>query len=236
MRFSAVVGGVTFLFLPVSGHGQIPGGFEPAGAGIPLYRPSGSIAAVARATPDWVPVPTDAQDLLGAYRFLPPGATDETAGQVFELLEAEVGGSVSDSTGHFVAVPWTVGCGCAEEGWDEPGWVTPGDTVVFLLNKTRRRVPWTGPPVFDVLGWHQPYPVGAFIPFWRRTREEPGSWLSAPEFYELLTVLPSQASFQLDPMSAREGVRRWLELNPGLEDAFPIPTILRELERLLEGQ
>jgi len=163
-------------------------------------------------------------------------ATDETTGQVFELLEAKVGGLVSDSTGHFVAVPWTVGCGCAEEGWDEPVWVTPGETVVFLLTKTRRRAPWTGPPVFDVLGWHQPYPVGAFIPFWRRTREEPGRWLSVPEFYELLKALPSEVSFQLDPMAAREGVRRWLELNPGLEDAFPIPTILRELGRLLDGQ
>jgi hypothetical protein len=170
--------------------------------------------------------------MLGDYRFLPPYATDDTEGQVFELLEAEAGREVADSAGQFVAVPWTVGCGCAEEGWGEPVWVTPGDTVVFLLTRTRARAPWSGPPVFDVLGWHQPYPVGEFIPYWRWTREEPETWLSIRQFFELLTILPSEAAFQLDPMASREAVIGWLEGNAELEKSFPIPTILWELGRL----
>jgi hypothetical protein len=194
------------------------------------------VAAIARATGDWVKIPTDPHDLLGAYHFLPPHATDDTEGQVFKLLESEVGGVVADSSGHFVAVPWTVGCGCAEEGWDEPVWVTPGDTVVFLLTRTRARVPWSGPPVFDVLGWHQPYPVGEFIPYWRWTREEPETWLSIRKFFELLTVLPSETAFLLDPRASREAVGKWLDANPGLEGSFPVPTILWELGRLTEGR
>jgi hypothetical protein len=191
---------------------------------------------MARATADWVPVPTDPHDLLGAYQFLPPYATDDTEGQVFELLEVEADRPVADSSGRFVAVPWTVGCGCAEEGWDEPVWVSPGDTVAFLLVMTRKRVPWQGPPVFDVLGWHQPYPVGEFIPYWRGTREEPERWLSVGEFFGLLKVLPAETAFQLDPASSLMAVRGWLEENPHLEEAFPIPTMLRESARLSEGR
>jgi hypothetical protein len=183
-----------------------------------------------------MPVPTDPHDLLGAYRFLPTYATDDTEGQVFQLLEVEDGRTVSDATGQFVAVPWTVGCGCAEEGWDGVDWVAPGDTVVFLLTGTRARMPWSGPPVFDVLGWHQPYPVGEFIPYWRWTREEPETWLSVQQFFGLLSVLPTEASFLLDPTASRRAVERWLEDNPGLEESFPIPTILWELDRLAEGR
>jgi hypothetical protein len=174
--------------------------------------------------------------MLGAYQFLPYYATDDTEGQLFELLEVEAAGEVADSRGRFVAVPWTVGCGCAEEGWDEPVWVNPGDTVVFLLTKSRARVPWNGPPVFDVLGWHQPYPVGDFIPFWRLTREEPESWLTVQQYFGLLTVLPFEAAFRLDPMASREAVEGWLEDNPGLENAFPIPAIRWELGRLTDGR
>ncbi len=221
---------------PVSAQSQAAEGFEPAGAGLPLYRPAGAAAVVAVATPRWAPVPTDSHDLLGAYRFLPPYATDDTRGQVFRVLEAETGTSVSDSLGMFVAVPWTVGCGCAEEGWDRPDWVPPGDTVVFLLTKTRSHEPRTGPPVFDVLGWHQPYPVGDFIPYWRWSREEPERWLSVMEFFGLLGALPTEAAYRLDPGSSLVAVRGWLEGSPGSETSFPVPTILRELNRVIDGR
>jgi hypothetical protein len=104
--------------------------------------------------------------------------------------------------------------------------------VTFLLSRTRESEPWNGPPVFDVLGWHQPYPVGEFIPYWRFYREEPAVWLDVQEFYELLKVLPSEVAFQLDPGSSLEAVNEWLGQNPGRTEAFPIPTILRELGRL----
>ncbi len=228
--FVALAG--VFLAPPAGAWSQAVGEHDPAGAGLPLFRPAGSVAVMARATDLWWAVPTDPHDLLGPYQFLPPYATDDTEGQVFELLDSEPGSNVTDSTGRFVVVPWTVGCGCADEGWDQPDWVPPGDTVIFLLSKTRKRVPWSGPPVFDVLGWHQPYPVGEFIPYWRWYREEPKRWLTTAEFFGLLKVLPDESAFRLDPGSSLREVQGWLDQDPDRELAFPMPSILRELKRV----
>jgi hypothetical protein len=207
--------------------------FDPAGAGLPLFRPAGGTPVKAIAQEEWLTVPTDAHDMLGDYRFLPHYATEDTRGQVFEVVRIEDGYSLVEPGDRFVGVPWTVGCGCADEGWDQPGWVSPGDTVVFLLTPTRARVPWAGPPVFDVLGWHQPYPSGDFVRYWRHTRLEPPEWLSTDEFFDLLTRLPGESAFRLDPSTSKRAVDGWLQDNPDREEAFPMPTILWELERLL---
>jgi hypothetical protein len=236
MRWSEMVhpgrwGWIACLLLawPTPFLGQTTGSIDPAGAGLPLYRPSGSVAVLAVATEDWAPVPTDPHDLLGDFAFLPPYATDDTEGQVFSLLLAEAGRTVADANDRFVAVPWTVGCGCAEEGWDQPDWVEPGDTVAFLLSVTRQRVPWDGPPVYDVLGWHQPYPSGDFIPYWRIGREEPKDWLSPLEFFGLLEVLPFREAFELDPKTSLRAVRKWVSSSPERARAYPVSTILQTL-------
>jgi len=223
----------SLVMVPLGAQAQSAESFHPAGAGLPLFRPPGAVAVIAQATARWVAVPTDPYNLLGDYQFLPSYATDDTEGQLFEILESEPGWEALDSVGLFVAVPWTVGCGCAEEGWDEPTWVPPGDTVVFILSETRRGTSWEGPPVFDVLGWHQPYPVAEFVPYWRWTREEPEVWLSVSEFYGLLQALPAELAFRLDPASSLRAVKGWLEENPGKVVAFPIPTMLWELDRLI---
>lgn len=198
-----------------------------------MFREPGTVAVLARATDRWSGVPTDAHDLLGDYRFLPPYATQDTRGQVFELLEAEEGRSPVDGEGRFVVVPWTLGCGCADEGWDQPDWVPPGDTVAFLLARTRERMPssWTGPPVYDVRGWHQPYPTGDFIPYWRTTRERNLDWLTAREFFELLQVLPTEHAFRLDPAESFRPLLGWFHGRPHRKGAFPVSTILSEWEK-----
>lgn len=219
---------------PFPAVGQTRAGFDPAGAGLPLYRDAEAIAVLAVATSRWTMVPTDAHDMLGNYQFLPPYATDDTQGQVFELVASEDAWEVADERGIFVAVPWTVGCGCADEGWDQPGWVNPGDTVAFLLAPTRERVAEGSPPVFDVLGWHQPFPSGDFIPYWQRVRQEDGAdWLTAREFFEFLKTLPSERTFRLDPTSAFEDVLAWIRENPNRRRAFPIPAVLGEWERVI---
>jgi hypothetical protein len=233
VRFrSAVFLGILLVVGPAGSLAQVRVDVDPAGAGLPLFRPENAVAVMVRATDTWLAVPTDPHDMLGDYRFLPHYATDETAGQVFMLLETEAGPPVADPSGRLVAVPWTLGCGCAEEGWEGTEWVPPGDTVVFLLSRTREKVPWEGPPVFDVLGWHQPYPIGEFIPYWRHTRAEPPEWLTPREFLHLLGALPTESAFQLDPLSSSRAVRDWLEENPGRDRAFPMPTVLWELKRL----
>jgi hypothetical protein len=219
------------------GPASVPGGVRsdlpPAGEGLPLFRKAGSVAVLARATDRWDGVPTDAHDLLGDFRFLPPDATQNTRGQVFELLEAEEGWAPADPDGWFAVVPWTLGCGCADEGWDRPDWVPPGDTVTFLLSRTRERMPtiWNGPPVYDVLGWHQPYPTGDFVPFWRTSREPIPDWLTAREFFELLQVLPTEHALRLDAGASFRSLLAWLEEVPRRREAFPVSTILSEWEK-----
>jgi len=230
-RILADVEGVPRAASPAPVDRQVTGDLPPAGEGLPLFRNPGSLAVMARATARWDEVPTDTHDLLGDYRFLPPYATENSRGQVFELLESEPGWAPADSEGRFVVVPWTLGCGCADEGWGEPTWVRAGDTVTFLLSRTRERVPWTGPPVYDVLGWHQPYPTGDFIAYWRTTRERNPDWLTPREFFELLQVLPSGHAFQLDPSSSFRPLLAWLEGRPDRRAAFPVSTILSEWER-----
>jgi len=221
------------LALATGALAQEVGEPAPAGEGLPLFRSAGSVAVLALATEDWLPVPTDAHDMLGVYQYLPPFATEDTRGQIFQVLGAENDWPVADAHGRFVGVPWTVGCGCADEGWDQPGWVPAGDTVVFLLQKTRSRVPWKGPPVYDVLGWHQPYPAADFIPYWRTSRVWNPDWLSPTEFYGMVQALPTEAGFQLDPEASFAGLMEWLSQHPERRGAFPIPSILSEWEAFL---
>ncbi len=212
--------------------GQIPGGLEPAGEGLPLFRESGGIAVIAVATPDWAVVPVESRELFGDYQFIPAAVAARARGQIFQALESEVNWTISDDAGFFVAVPWTLGCGCAEVGWQEPVWVSPGDTVAFLITPTRPAGAQGDMPTYDVLGWHQPYPVGDFIPFWRTARKENPDWLTVREFFELLQVLPTEVSFQLNPESSFRGFLQWVEANPDRSHAFPVGTILSEWQRI----
>lgn len=229
-RLSVMTG--SLLLLPLCVGAQGVGEFDPAGSGLPLFRPSSSVVVMAKATGQWLDVPTDPHNLLGTYQYLPHYATEDARGQVFEILEREISPGLASGEDRFVAVPWTVGCGCSDEGWDQPDWVPPGDTVVFLLSQTRASLPWEGPPIFDVLGWHQPYPAGEFIPFWRHTRAEDPRWLTQREFFTYLSALPTEATFRLDPASVLESVEGWIREHPGVEEAFPLPTVLWELQRL----
>ncbi len=201
--------------------------------GLPLFRESGSAAVLAVAVDRWKAVSSRSEELLGGFRYLPERASARAMGQVFRVLRTDVPRIASDPGGSIVVVPWSFGPGCAEEGWGTPEWVTPGDTVAFLLLPTRARGrAGKENAVFDVLGWHQPYPVGELIPFWRRTREPNPEWLDAREFYRLLTVLPSRAAFRVDPDSALEPFRHWLQEAPGRDFSFPVGEILAEWEKM----
>jgi len=199
--------------------------------GLVHFRDPGSVAVLAEATPFWRPVSTRSEELLGDFRYLPEYASARAQGQVFRLLASDVPGAAA-ADGRFLVVPWGFGPGCAGEAWQTPEWVAPGDTVAFLLVPTR-----TGSgdgdrlPVYDVLGWQQPYPVGELIPFWRKGPRVNPVWLTAPEFYELLTVLPSDLAFRSDPDAALASALDWMGRNPGREATFPVPEILGEWKR-----
>lgn len=233
---------VWILFL-VSIAAIRPGPVEAQRAGAPrlgvdglvLFRSGGSVAVLAVATPFWRAVSTRSEELLGDFRYLPEYAATRSRGQIFEVLRSDprgehgVGSVRSSGAGRFLAVPWTFGPGCAEEGWGSADWVPPGDTVAFLLEPTRASTGEEGGlPVFDVLGWHQPYPVGELIPFWRRDRQTASVWLTAAEFYELVRVLPSESAFRADPSAATAPFLDWVRMEPGRASAFPVAEILAE--------
>jgi len=230
--------GVATALLPGPGTAQRAGAPKLGVDGIVLFRDPGSLAVLARATPFWQAVSTRSEELLGDFQYMPQYATAGAHGQIFEILRSDgLGwnpgshGSVADP-GRFIAVPWEFGPGCAGEAWQAPEWVTPGDTVAFLLTPTRSRSGDTEQlAVFDVLGWQQPYPVGELIPLWRRGPRQNPVWLTAPEFFELLTILPFESAYRSDPDAAFAPVLDWLARSPGRESSFPVPEILVEWER-----
>ena len=210
--------------------------------GLVLFREEGSVAALARATPYWRAVSTRSEELLGDFRYMPEYATAMAQGQVFEILATDdvewmgPGEESAEDSGRFIAVPWGFGPGCAGEAWQAPEWVSPGDTVAFLLVPTRARSSRAeGLPVFDVLGWQQPYPVGDLIPFWRKGPQVNPVWLTAQEFYGLLTVLPSKAAFRTEARASLAPALEWLARDPGRRVAFPVPEILDEWAKRLGG-
>lgn len=208
--------------------------------GPPLFRPEGAAVVLAVAGHDWPWVATEPAGLLGPFRFLPESSTMGVRGQIFRALEVVGGwrgpGGVSLEAGEmFVTVPWTVGCGCAEESWGDTLWVAPGDTVVFLLAVTRRETRLSGPKVFDVLGWHQPYPAGIMIPYWRTGRRPEPRWLSPREFFQLLERLPGESAFRADPEGSFAEVLKWLEEDPMRKDRFPVTALLSDWEKALGG-
>ena len=198
--------------------------------GLPLSRQPGSVAVLALATGRWQAVSSRSEELLGDFRYLPEYASARAQGQVFRVVKTDGPKLLPDRGGAFVVVPWSFGPGCAEEGWQTPEWVTPGDTVAFLLVPTRAggRGGTGDGQVFDVLGWHQPYPVGELIPFWRKTRDPSPSWLPTADFYHLLTLLPSETALETRPGMALEAVGGWLGASPDRGSAFPVREMLAE--------
>ena len=83
------------------------------------------------------------------------------------------------------------------------------------------------------MGWHQPYPVGELIPFWRKSPQLNPTWLSATEFYELLTVLPSEAAFRTNPQGAIHRFQDWVGARAERETSFPVPEIRAGWEGVL---
>jgi len=230
--------GALLVFLAPPGHAQRATAPKLGVDGLVVFRNQGSVAILAEATPFWQPISTRSEELLGEFRYMPEYASAKAKGQVFRVVEAESSTGVGEPGERFVVVPWTFGPGCSGDGWNRSDWVAPGDTVAFLLSPTRARSRGDAEvPVFDVLGWHQPYPVGELIPFWRNTREGNRDWLSASEFFQLLTRIPSELAFSADPEASLGPALRWAGEKPGRASIFPVAEILgrwKELRASLE--
>lgn len=89
----------------------------------------------------------------------------------------------------FLVIPWGYDGGCRREVFEEP-WMPAGERGVFVLGP--HRVHDSGERVVDLLGWHAPYPQGAFLRYMQPVPvpRERGEWLSVDELFDLVSALP----------------------------------------------
>jgi hypothetical protein len=194
------------------------------------------------AVDDSVRVPLDSldwHDLTGAWNQGPPPA-GATWAAVFRVLDADRGGEKSPrvSAGdEIVVVPWAYDAGCDYQIWNEGmdwAWSRP---QVFQLT-TGRRLERDGRATFDVLGWHTPYPAGAFIDHRTRHPAPRDTWLPAGAYFDLISSMPRSASpyapeagDRPETESVLDALTDWSEDNPEYADAFPVPQLRSAYER-----
>lgn len=183
----------------------------------------------------------DWYDLAGEWSHSPAPA-DTTWGAVFRVLNVDLGGENAPrvSAGdEIVVVPWEYDAGCDYQLWTEGlDWARPGPQIFQFTRSRRLRV--EGRATFDVLGWHTPYPAGAFIDGRTRPAAPRDTWLPAEAYFDLLSHLPRSASPSSgergegsDADSVLDALADWSEDNPEYADAFPVPQLRDSYERRL---
>jgi len=170
-----------------------------------------------------VPVPEYAKRAL-------PDSITEVIAYRFVVLES-VGGPRLVSGDSFLVVPWGYDEACRPMLWEGGEWVPSGAESVFRHGEPGRESGGQG--VFDVSGWHSPYPYGAFLKYGGTPSppEDRTEWLSARDYFGLLSVLPPP-----DPLVSRlERLRRiesaYRAGPPHWAVTFPGDQILRSARR-----
>ncbi|MEK9503913.1 hypothetical protein [Gaopeijia maritima] len=181
-----------------------------------LARSTGDSARAALHSFDWY-------DWAGDSFTPKPAPADSTWGLVFRVvaaLDAPVDRGLRPGD-EFVVVPWTYDAACHPEPWDDSlrAWVGAGEEV-FLLDRRRRIVSERG-LVFDVFGWHAPFPSARFLDF--AADDEPREeWLPAATWFEFLRTYPAEG----DPLARNRAFRGW-RLSRPTDWAFPLTTLYR---------
>jgi hypothetical protein len=172
------------------------------------------------ATAESVGVPLPDHALL-SDRF--PDTTRGVVAYRFRVIQAAGGATDQERLETFLAVPWKYDSACALMPWGSDEWVPAGEEAVFAL--MRRRTVAAGEPLYDLLGEHLPYPQGAFLKY-ESTPAPPSDraeWLSAREYFALLTSLPEMpaedGAVRLERFERvfAAGDRRWSSTFPGAE-------------------
>ena len=195
--------------------------------------PQGAIV-LAVATGERTATSLDTSDFRIRWRLKAP-VPSYVAGHVFRVVAAAGdGGRLGEGT-VFTVVPWGYGATCQREVWKDASWVSAGDTVVFMLRPTRSP-PESAWSVFDVLGWHDPYPTGRFLRFEVRGRDAVRRWLSAAEYYDFLKVLPTQEQYDSGRADGLARLEAWARAHPGSAEAFPVREIIDRWRRSSGGR
>jgi hypothetical protein len=191
----------------------------------------GFVSVLAEPTRDSVLVELHAFDWYdwAGDSFTPkPAPSDSTWGQVFRVVEVlESPSATVELSDEFVAVPWEYDPACHPEPWSESAIWTSPDSQIFFLNGSRRGISTHG-PVFDVLGWHAPYPQALFLDF--ETDEPRETWLDAPTYFDFLRGSNPGSALQ----ERIEQIEDWKASRP--EDwGFPLTDLLEDYRRHLRG-
>ncbi|GMV06364.1 MAG: hypothetical protein AMXMBFR53_26400 [Gemmatimonadota bacterium] len=184
--------------------------------------PRGAVV-LAVATGGRVPVSTDSLRFRGTWNFGRrfPGTAP---GHVFTVVRSAGDDDGVPSGATITVVPWGYDAACDLERWSAP-WVPTGDTVVFRLEATRVSAD-DAKPVFDVLGWHEPYPTGEFLRYDVRGDDVERRWLTPGEYFEFVQVLPTLDTFESRPLEGLRQIERWVRARPELSEAFPVREVL----------
>ncbi len=190
-----------------------------------LPQLAGSVAILARAQPDTVAVRlSDLPEGL-TRRGLAPGDRNVVFGQRFEVLRvSDRGSGLAVTVGDAVTVvPWGYRGDCAAIPWDTSAAWVPVGSEVLLHGVTSEFTASSLPLEVHVLGWHQPYPTGAFLKYDvpRVQRQKP--WLSSAQLFELMTELPAASDHESRRRpEVLRALEEWKRQNPTLSRHFPV--------------
>ncbi len=162
---------------------------------------------------------------------LAPPAPRETIAHRFRVARAYGPDSGVEVGETFLVVPWGYNAGCEREVFEDP-WVPPGDRGLFRLEAGR--VAESGEPLFDQLGWHAPYPHGAFLDGYQPVPvPDRAEWLSADELFDLMRRLPRMD--RRDPGYGEAIGAAFNQLPAEWSRRFPGSAILRIAELISRG-
>ena len=156
----------------------------------------------------------------------PPPDTAQYRAQRFVAVAFGVGANHELESGSgFLVVP--VGGGCLlDSPLKQREWITPGDTVTFLLDPEDTELGPNGEPIFLVSAFRGPNPgstqAGSDV------RSGARAELSGRQFFEFLHALPLPDRVRADPASAVADFRSWVVENVD-SVAYPVAEVLRGL-------
>jgi hypothetical protein len=199
--------------------------------GVSFHGPTEERAIVlAVATSESVQVPLPDRALLSIRT---PEALHVVPAYRFRVAEVAGGGERHRSMRTLLAAPWKYDSACDLLPWGPAQWVAPGEEAVFTL--AERRTDVAGEPVYDVLGWHAPYPQGEFLKYEsdEARMDDREAWLGARDLFALLRALPDDAGESAAERLVRME-RVFAEGDPRWRDSFPGTEILRRARAAAE--
>ena len=129
----------------------------------------------------------------------------------------------------FLVTPWAYVADCSRIPWTSSSvWVRGEPEVVFRISSPRSPVAAAPVAAFDVLGWHAPYPSGAFLRTGKPGDATRAGWLPASAYFDFVSALPRVPlgeAGRRQPPEVRSAIDEWVRSNPLFANSLPIPRL-----------